>query len=39
MAKDDLSFDDFDEVNCPRPETCDFDRAADVALPLVRKWL
>lgn len=32
MAKDDLSFDDFDEVNNPRPEMCDFDRVVETAL-------
>ncbi|SLN10540.1 hypothetical protein ROA7450_00015 [Roseovarius albus] len=32
MAKDDLSFDDFDEMNNPRPETCDFDRVVEIAL-------
>ena len=29
---DDISFDEFDELNSPRPETCDFDRIVDAAI-------
>ena len=29
---DDISFDEFDDLHSPRPETCDFDRIVEAAI-------